>query len=378
MCNAETISFGGRLDENKEIDFKVQFDIVQEYITKYKASLQEMKLFQDRPIPQQKNNSGDDMLDKQLTAQRGIIEELSRRDIKLPEETTSSEQLTLRWGGKKKRMTKIANNKKIDKETAFKKRTPPSSSSELEDSNLRDVKKGAFRRINTKNFSKGTLIGLSQKSPNNRVTIKPKQKTSDPSIINSPENAQLEVKNVDSIKKFTSLDNVVVKENLFIANMEIPYTQEPFDFYNESLSIDFLQARFLPDNTNLVKIFAYILEDRGNSKVFDFESMNRMEGEIFNPYFLDSFKIEEITPSDDTYLFIIYGTFEDVLKGEDVDFGSLIFGFSLVRLFEAKLNAKVNSLLPCIGLWCSGRKSPTSNIPCRLSKAPKTRRNKVS
>lgn len=162
----------------------------------------------------------------------------------------------------------------------------------------------------------------------------------------------------------------MVTENFFIQNNQQPYSNIRYDEYADSISIDFYQAMFLPDNTNIVKIFAYIIEDNGASKMAEFEVVNKIEGNIFDPKFFESFIIEEITPHEDTYILILYATFEDMFKADDILFSSYIFGFSLLRMFELKMNSKVSKFWLKLGLRSFGREILDPNLPCQLPQTP--------
>ena len=149
-------------------------------------------------------------------------------------------------------------------------------------------------------------------------------------------------KDFRSIKKFTSLDNTIVIENLFIPHNSNPYTFEGFSLKNNLLCINYFAMKYLPDNLNFVKVFGYILDSSKKKPLAKFQCFEDMKSMLYEPEFMSCWKVGKIKPAKgDVYLFMIYGTFEDIFNvdddSEDLDFNSLIFGFSLVKLMKPNI-----------------------------------------
>lgn len=96
--------------------------------------------------------------------------------------------------------------------------------------------------------------------------------------------------------------------------------------------------KFLPDNLNMIKVFSFIVDNRKNKPLKSHSFFEDMDSNAMEPIFNENFTFKSMQPNKHAYLLVIYGTFEDILNTEDddeeVDFDSLIFGFSLVPLFR--------------------------------------------
>lgn len=149
-----------------------------------------------------------------------------------------------------------------------------------------------------------------------------------------------------SVKKFTSLDNTVVAENLFILNPVDLFSTEPFSYKKKAISVDIYRMKFLPDNLNMIKGFAYVVDTRKSKASKSTKFFENMNSASIEPQFEHNFTFQAMQPSSHYFLLIVYGTFEDIMntdnQDEDVDFDSLVFGFSIIPLFKQHGTSKVS------------------------------------
>lgn len=174
-------------------------------------------------------------------------------------------------------------------------------------------------------------------------------------------------------KKITSLDELYVQNHFFCKNPKNPFTESVMNFGTEGLVIDVFEARYLPDTVNFVRVKGLIYGETTGMEGSLHKGMLQIDGDINSVFFDLSIKIESLKSShyDDMYLFLFWETFQDIFGEDDVEFAPVVFGFSLVKLFQAE---GVKSLASCVGFFeqemaSLRRPTPDPNIPSLLSEA---------
>lgn len=146
-------------------------------------------------------------------------------------------------------------------------------------------------------------------------------------------------------KRITSLDEFYVQNNHFKKNPTNPYKGPAFDMKKEGFLVEVLEARFLPDTVNFVKakIMIYGAGEGPLSPIMS--SVMFMDGDINQATFDLLLKVQSLKTSnfDNVYLFILWETFQDIFGEDEVDFTPLVFGFSLVKLFQIDKEIKSES-----------------------------------
>lgn len=181
-----------------------------------------------------------------------------------------------------------------------------------------------------------------------KLQVKPLGKTTANNSSQSGSLNQAIPKEFRNYKKTTTLDDFYVQNNYMKLNPKNPYAGEPFDFKSEGFVIEVIQARFLPDTVNFVKVKGMLYSIGGKKLTELSSSVLRIEGDI-NQVTLDfMIKINDLACSnyDEVYLMIFWESFQDIFGDEDVEFVPIIFGFSVIKLFHAE---GMKSLESCVG-----------------------------
>jgi hypothetical protein len=144
--------------------------------------------------------------------------------------------------------------------------------------------------------------------------------------------------NFRNYKRTTTLDEYYVQNNHFIRNDKNPYENDPINFDSESLVIEVKGLRFLPDTVNFVKAKGMVYGVGGNTITKVTTELMRLSGDINNVIFDYMIILKDMNKMsyDDAYFIIIWETFEDVFGEDDIEFLPLVFGFSVLKLFQAK------------------------------------------
>ena len=137
-------------------------------------------------------------------------------------------------------------------------------------------------------------------------------------------------------KKITSLDEFYVESNYFKRNSKDPFKDHQMDFENKGVVVEMVEARYLPDTANFVKVRGFFYSNEGHNLTEPMENVARMDGDLNQQTFDLILKLEKIKAGayDDVYLFLVWETFQDIFGDDDIEFTPLVFGFSLVKLFN--------------------------------------------
>jgi hypothetical protein len=139
-------------------------------------------------------------------------------------------------------------------------------------------------------------------------------------------------------KKITSLDEFYVESNYFKRNNCHAYAGHEVNFDKDAFVAQVVEARYLPDTSNFLKVRGFFYSGEGYNLSEPTENIAKMDGDSNQQFFdlvlkLDKFKNNNY---DEVYLFLIWETFQDIFGDDDIEFTPLIFGFSIVKLFEAE------------------------------------------
>lgn len=172
-------------------------------------------------------------------------------------------------------------------------------------------------------------------------------------------------------KKITSLDELYIQDNYMKLNSRNPYGGQHFDFKKEGFIIEVNEARFLPDTVNFVKVEGMVYEIGGKMITDTVSNILRLEGDI-NQISLDFIlKIKDLQTQnyDDLYLLLIWETFQDIFGDNDVEFLPIIFGFSILKLFQPEGLKSLDNCVHIFNLEMEASRGSISNwnISTRLS-----------
>ncbi len=138
-------------------------------------------------------------------------------------------------------------------------------------------------------------------------------------------------------KKITSLDEFYVESNYFKRNNCNAYAGNEVDFGRDAFVVDVVEARYLPDTSNFLKVRGFYYSGEGVNLTDPLESVAKMDGDSNQQFFDLALKLDKFKNNnyDEVYLFLVWETFQDIFGDDDIEFTPLIFGFSIVKLFEA-------------------------------------------
>lgn len=138
-------------------------------------------------------------------------------------------------------------------------------------------------------------------------------------------------------KRITSLDELYVEKNFLLKNKREPY--HSFEPNKQTIVADIIEARYLPDTVNFVRMKGFFFSTQGGSETRlspMVTSMMDLNGDVnqmeFNSVItLDKPKLEAL---DSVFLLLVWESFQDIFGDDEVEFSPLIFGFSLIKVFE--------------------------------------------
>ena len=138
-------------------------------------------------------------------------------------------------------------------------------------------------------------------------------------------------------KKITSLDEFYVESNYFKRNNGPAYAGPEVDFARDAFAVEVLEARYLPDTSNFLKVRGFFYSGEGQSLTDPQEALAKLDGDANQQFFDLVLKLDRLKNSscDEVFLFLVWETFQDIFGDDDIEFTPLVFGFSLVKLFEA-------------------------------------------
>lgn len=150
-------------------------------------------------------------------------------------------------------------------------------------------------------------------------------------------NTKLKNKNKKKKLKYNAprdWNDLIAQNDCFKLNNSMPFP-EVMDFENNSLVFQLHQARFLPDKINFVKARSLLITENGIVGEHQ-ETIGRLTGDLNEMFFSHSMAFDNLNRSsyNDYYLLIFLYTFQDFFEEEDVEFEPLLFGFSLMKLFQ--------------------------------------------
>lgn len=93
----------------------------------------------------------------------------------------------------------------------------------------------------------------------------------------------------------------------------------------------------MPDTINFIKAKAMIYSNELGTIGPTESSVCLIEGDINSMPMRMLLKVDQIKNCnyDEVYLFIVWESFQDIFGDEDIEFMPLVFGFSLVKLFNS-------------------------------------------
>lgn len=159
-------------------------------------------------------------------------------------------------------------------------------------------------------------------------------------------------------KKITSLDEFYVESNYFKRNNGQAYAGPEVDFARDAFAVEVLEARYLPDTSNFLKVRGFFYSGEGFSLTDPQEALAKLDGDANQQFFDLVLKLDRLKNSscDEVFLFLVWETFQDIFGDDDIEFTPLVFGFSLVKLFEADgLKSLSTTVAPAHQKWTLAR-----------------------
>lgn len=139
-------------------------------------------------------------------------------------------------------------------------------------------------------------------------------------------------------KRITSLDELYVEKNFLVKNHKEPY--HSIDPTKETVVAQILEGRYLPDTVNFVRMKGFFFSSQGNAETRlspMLTSMMELSGDVNQMEFNTTLLLEKTKADtlDSVFLLLVWESFQDIFGEDEVEFSPLIFGFSIVKIFEA-------------------------------------------
>ena len=139
-------------------------------------------------------------------------------------------------------------------------------------------------------------------------------------------------------KRITSLDELYVEKNFLVKNHKEPY--HSIDPAKETVAAQILEGRYLPDTVNFVRMKGFFFSSQGNADTRlspMLTSMMDLSGDINQMEFNTTLLLEKTKADtlDSVFLLLVWESFQDIFGEDEVEFSPLVFGFSIVKVFQA-------------------------------------------
>lgn len=178
-------------------------------------------------------------------------------------------------------------------------------------------------------------------------------------------------------KKITSLDEFYVESNYFKRKNGNAYAGNEADFGRDGFVVEVTEARYLPDTSNFLKVRGFFYSGEGYNLTEPVENIAKMDGDSNQQFFDLVLKLDKFRNNsyDEVYLFLVWETFQDIFGDDDIEFTPLIFGFSIVKLFDADGLKSLSSTVPSAHpeVEPGQRAVPDRRLPALLPEARQAR-----
>lgn len=213
---------------------------------------------------------------------------------------------------------------------------------------LQQVAKDDSKKLDSEDNNTSSIIEEQDDYiPSNKVAFLKPVDSLPVSMESHPKSQNASLTDFKNNKKITSLDELYIQNNYFSKNPNNPFTQAPINFDKEGFVVHIHEARYLPDTVNFVKVKAMIFGANTGIEGKVQKEILQIEGDINTVLFNLTLKVEKLSTTnyDDLHLFLFWETFQDIFGDDDVEFIPIVFGFSLVKLFQSE---GIKSLDSCV------------------------------